>query len=71
MYVDAARRRHQFRVVTEEAFALLGAGRCLLAQRSGADATVVLGQARAIFEQLRASAVAETGALRSMAAMVN
>jgi len=72
MYVDAARRWHQFGVVTEEAFALLGAGRCLLAQGSGADATAVLGQARTIFEQLRAvPPLAETDALLSMAAMVN
>ena len=67
MYVDAARRWHQFGVVTEEAFALLGAGRCLLKQRSGPGATAVLGQARAIFEQLRASpALAETDALLSV-----
>jgi class 3 adenylate cyclase/tetratricopeptide (TPR) repeat protein len=64
MYVDAARRWHQFGVVVEEAFALLGVGRCLLAQGSGPGATAVLGQARAIFEQLRtAPALAETDAL--------
>jgi class 3 adenylate cyclase/tetratricopeptide (TPR) repeat protein len=72
MYADAAHRWHQFGVVVEEAFALLGAGRCLLAQGSGPGATAVLGQARAIFEQLRAApALGETDALLGIAAVVN
>jgi class 3 adenylate cyclase/tetratricopeptide (TPR) repeat protein len=72
MYTDAARRWHEFGVVAEEAFALLGAGRCLIAQGSGSGAAASLGRARAIFERLGAApALAETDALLGVAVAVN
>lgn len=63
-YADAADRWERFGVVPEEAFALLGQGRCLLALRRPAEAASVLHHARGIFERLGAApALAETDAL--------
>jgi tetratricopeptide (TPR) repeat protein len=63
-YADAADRWRRFGVVPEEAFALLGQGRCLLALGRQDEAALVLRQARGIFERLGAApALAETDAL--------
>ena len=67
-YADAARRWQTFGVPTEQAFALLGHGRCLLALSRPADATQPLLQARDIFQRLQAApALAETDALLEQA----
>ena len=63
-YADAAQRWEQFGVIPEHAFALLGQGRCQVRLGRVRDATTVLRQGRAIFEQLGAQpALAETDAL--------
>ena len=62
-YADAADRWERFGVVPEQAFALLGQGRCLVGLPVP-DAVPVLQRAREIFEQLRTVvALAETDAL--------
>jgi hypothetical protein len=72
MYADAARRWHQFGVVAEEAFALLGQGRCLVRLGRLSDTVPVLRPAHAIFKQLGAApALAETDVLLGEAAAVN
>jgi class 3 adenylate cyclase/tetratricopeptide (TPR) repeat protein len=72
MYADAAARWKGFGVVAEEAFALLGQGRCLVRLGRPSDAAPVLGHARAIFAQLGAApALAETDVLLGEAAAVN
>jgi tetratricopeptide (TPR) repeat protein len=63
-YADAADRWERFGVVPEEAFALLGQGRCLVALSRPTEAAAVLQQAREIFERLKAApALVETDAL--------
>ena len=54
-YTDAARRWEGFGVVPEQAFALLGRGRCLLGLGRPTDASPVLLEARAIFDRLGAA----------------
>ncbi len=71
-HADAAARWERFGVVTDQAFALLGQGRCLLALGRPAEARHALARARTIFERLRARpALAETDELlRRVTAMV-
>jgi hypothetical protein len=67
-YADAAGRWQQFGVVPEQAFALLGQGRCLTLLGRDAEATDVLQQARVIFQTLQsAPALAETDLLLQQA----
>jgi tetratricopeptide (TPR) repeat protein len=54
-YADAAGRWERFGVVPEQAFALLGQGRCLVGLSRLAEAVPVLQQARTIFEPLEAA----------------
>jgi class 3 adenylate cyclase/tetratricopeptide (TPR) repeat protein len=69
-YADAADRWHRFGVVPEQAFALLGQGRCLLRLERPRKADPVLRQAREIFETLKAApALAETDALLQATAL--
>ena len=61
---DAADRWERFGVVPEQAFALLGHGRCLLGLSRPTEAAPVLRHAREIFERLGANpALSETDAL--------
>jgi hypothetical protein len=63
-YADASRRWQTFGVVPEQAFALLGQGRCLVALGHPTDAAHPLRLARDIFQELQAApALAETDAL--------
>jgi ATP/maltotriose-dependent transcriptional regulator MalT len=63
-YSEAADRWERFGVVTEQAFALLGHGRCLLGLARPTEAAPVLHRAREIFERLGAApALAETDGL--------
>jgi class 3 adenylate cyclase/tetratricopeptide (TPR) repeat protein len=63
-YSDAAGRWERFGDVIEQAFALLGEGRCLVALSRAAEASPALRQAQEIFEELGAApALAETNAL--------
>ncbi len=63
-YADAADRWERFGVVTEQAFALLGQGRCLVGLSRPTEAAVALEHAREIFERLKAApALADTDAL--------
>ena len=63
-YTDAARRWERFGVVPEQAFALLGRGRCLLELGRPNEASPVLLEARAIFDRLGAApALAEVDGL--------
>jgi hypothetical protein len=63
-YADAADRWDRFGIVLEEAFALLGQGRCLLGLSRATEAAYILQHARGIFERLQAApAVAETDGL--------
>ena len=67
-YADAAERWERFGVVPEQAFALLGQGRCLLGLSRPTEAAPVLQRAREIFEGLQAApALAETEALLAQA----
>ena len=67
-YADAAERWERFGVVPEQAFALLGQGRCLVGLSRPTEAAPVLQQAREIFERLQAApALAETDALLQQA----
>jgi class 3 adenylate cyclase/tetratricopeptide (TPR) repeat protein len=68
-YADAVDRWARFGVVPEQAFALLGQGRCLLGLARPTEAAPVLQHAREIFERLGATpALAETDALLAAAA---
>jgi hypothetical protein len=63
---DAVRHavQQQFGLIPEQAYALLGQGRCLTALDQPAEATRALVQAREIFDTLKAApALAETDAL--------
>ena len=63
-YGDAAGRWERFGVIPEQAFALLGQGRCLLGLSRATEALPVLHHAREILERLQAApALAETDAL--------
>jgi class 3 adenylate cyclase/tetratricopeptide (TPR) repeat protein len=63
-YADAADRWERFGVVPEQAFALLGQGRCLMGLSRPTEAAPVLQHAHEIFERLQAApALAETDAL--------
>jgi hypothetical protein len=67
-FADAAARWHEFGVPYEEAQALLGQGRCLVALDRAPEAAPVLEQAREIFERLKAKpALAESDALLARA----
>ena len=67
-YAEAAERWQQFGVIPEQAYALLGQGRCLTALGQPAEATRALVQAREIFDTLKAApALAETDALLDQA----
>jgi hypothetical protein len=64
IYADAADRWERFGVVPEQAFALLGQGRCLLGLSRPIEAAPILQHAREIFARLQAApALAETDAL--------
>ena len=68
-YANAADRWKRFGVVPEQAFALLGQGRCLLGLFRPTEAAPVLRHAREIFERLQAApALAETDVLLASAA---
>ncbi len=54
-YADAAERWERFGVVTEQAYALLGQGRCLLGLFRPTEAAPVLQHARQILERLQAA----------------
>jgi tetratricopeptide (TPR) repeat protein len=63
-FADAAVRWHDFRAPYEEAHALLGQGRCLLALEKAEKGVPILEQARQIFDKLKARpALKETEAL--------
>jgi class 3 adenylate cyclase/tetratricopeptide (TPR) repeat protein len=63
-YTDATSRWVRFGVVPEQAFALLGHGRCLVGLSRPTEAAPVLQRAREIFERLGAApALAETDSL--------
>jgi class 3 adenylate cyclase/tetratricopeptide (TPR) repeat protein len=63
-YAEAANRWERFGVVPEQAYALLGQGRCLLGLAGPSEAAHVLNRAHAIFHALGAApALAETDAL--------
>ena len=67
-YADAAERWQAFGVIAEQAFALLGEGRCLIRFGRTTEASRVLRQAREIFQKLQAApAVAETDELLQQA----
>jgi hypothetical protein len=67
-YADAAARWESFGVVPEQAFALLGQGRCLVALGLLTEAAQPLSLARDIFQELQAApALAETDALLQLA----
>jgi class 3 adenylate cyclase/tetratricopeptide (TPR) repeat protein len=67
-YADAADRWERFGVVPEQAFALLGQGRCLLGLSRPTEAAPILKRAREIFDRLQAApALAETDALLQQA----
>jgi class 3 adenylate cyclase/tetratricopeptide (TPR) repeat protein len=67
-YAHAADRWERFGAVPEQAFALLGQGRCTLGLARPTEATPVLQHAREIFARLRAApALAETDALLQQA----
>ncbi len=67
-YADAAGRWERFGVVPEQAFALLGQGRCLVGLSRPTEAAAVLQHARGIFGRLRAApALVETDALLARA----
>ena len=62
--IAAAKRWEQFGAILEQAYALLGQGRCLTALGRPAQATEALRGARAIYQTLRAApALAETDTL--------
>ena len=68
-YADAADRWERFGVLPEQAFALLGQGRCLVGLSRPTEAAPVLQHAREPFERLQAApALAETDALLAAAA---
>ena len=67
-YEDAAERWQSFGVVPEQAFALLGQGRCLTRLGRRSEANPVLQHAREIFQELQAApALAETDDLLQQA----
>jgi tetratricopeptide (TPR) repeat protein len=67
-YADAAQRWRTFGVVPEQAFALLGHGRCLVALGQMTEAAQPLRLVRDIFQELKAApALAETDALLQQA----
>jgi tetratricopeptide (TPR) repeat protein len=67
-YADAADRWERFGVVPEQAFALLGQGRCLVGLSRATEAVPVLQHGREIFERLSAApALAETDMLLQQA----
>ena len=71
-YADAADRWERFGVVAEQAFALLGQGRCLVGLSRPNEAAPVLRNAREIFERLQAAPVlAETDALLLQATAIS
>ena len=71
-YGVAARRWQNFGVVPEQAFALLGQGRCLVQLGRTGEASPVLQQARGIFQKLQAApALAETDELLQQATAIS
>jgi tetratricopeptide (TPR) repeat protein len=71
-YADAADRWDPFGVVAEQAFALLGRGRCLLGLSRPSEAAQILQRAREIFQRLRATpSLAETDGLLQQATLLS
>jgi class 3 adenylate cyclase/tetratricopeptide (TPR) repeat protein len=71
-YAEAADRWDRFGVVAEQAFALLGQGRCLVGLSRPTEASPVLRQARGILERLHAApALAETDTLLLRASAIS
>jgi class 3 adenylate cyclase/tetratricopeptide (TPR) repeat protein len=71
-YSDAADRWDRFGVVPEQAFALLGQGRCLIGLFRATEASSILRHAREIFERLSAApALAKTEALLQQSIALN
>jgi hypothetical protein len=71
-YAEAVARWQQFGVVPEQAFALLGQARCMIALGRPTEATHALQQAREIFAGLKASpALVETDTLLQQAAALS
>jgi hypothetical protein len=71
-YADAAGRWQAFGVVPEQAFALLGQGRCLTLFGRTSEVSPVLQQAREIFQKLQAApALAETAELLQQATAIS
>jgi hypothetical protein len=72
-FADAASRWHNFGVPCEEAQALLGQGRCLVALGRAEEAREPLSRASQVFERLGAKpALAEVeGLLQQLAASVD
>ncbi len=67
-YAQTAERFQQVGVIPEQAYALLGQGRCLTALGRRTEATRALVQARELFETLKAApALAEIDALLDQA----
>ncbi len=67
-YAEAADRWERFGVVPEQAYALLGQGRCFLGLSRPTEASPVLHNAREIFKRLQAApALAETDELQERA----
>ena len=58
-YTDAARRWDSFGVVPEKGFALLGQGRCLVAEGKEFEAAGALREAREVFVALDAAPAIE------------
>jgi hypothetical protein len=71
-YADAADRWERFGAVAEQAFALLGQGRCLVGLSRPTEATPILRHDREIFVRLQAApALAETDALLQQATAIS
>ena len=67
-YAEGADRWERFGIVPEQAFALLGQGRCLIGLSRPTEAAPVLQHAREIFARLQAApAIAETDAFLQQA----
>lgn len=71
-YAKAAERWHQFGVLPEHAYALLGQGRALIELGRAAEAAQPLGRAREIFHGLQAGpGLTETDVLLQQAGLLS
>lgn len=61
LYADAEGRWHAFGVVPERAFALLGLGRCLVAENRDAEGEKATREARVLFAGLGAASLGNSG----------